>query len=126
MFDDIVDTVIAWSDEILAWRHPDRAGDGRIEGANNLQVLRRTAHGFANPTNFRSPRLADSITTPTGAGNPQSPATLNLTFTRRAKMGRRAGGQHGGGARVGHRGGTEFGLSEGGAESPMAMSDRKG
>lgn len=52
-FHDIVDTIIAWSDEILAFHHTDRASNGRIEGANNLlQVLRRTAHGFTNPHNF--------------------------------------------------------------------------
>ena len=32
-----------------------RASNGRIEGTNNLlQVLRRTAHGFTNPTNFQA------------------------------------------------------------------------
>ena len=52
-FHHIVDTIIARSDEILAWHHTDRASNGRIEGANNLlQVLRRTAHGFTNPDNF--------------------------------------------------------------------------
>ena len=52
-FHDIVDTIIAWSEEILAWHHTNRASNGRIEGTNNLlQVLRRTAHGFTNPTNF--------------------------------------------------------------------------
>ena len=29
---DTVDTIIAWSDEILAWHHSDRASNGRIEG----------------------------------------------------------------------------------------------
>ena len=49
------DTIIAWSDEILAWHHSDRASNGRIEGINNLlQVLRRTAHGFTNPANFEA------------------------------------------------------------------------
>ncbi len=52
---DIVDTIIARSDEILAQHHTDRASNGRIEGTNNLlQVLRRTAHGFTNPTNFEA------------------------------------------------------------------------
>ncbi len=52
---DIVDTSIARSDEILAQHHTDRASNGRIEGTNNpLQVLRRTAHGFTNPTNFEA------------------------------------------------------------------------
>ena len=54
-YHDIVDTIIAWSDEILAWHHSDRASNGRIEGTNNLlQVLRRSAHGFTNPTNFEA------------------------------------------------------------------------
>ena len=54
-FHDIVDTFIAWSDEILAWHHSGRASNGRIEGTNNLlQVLRRTAHGFTNPANFEA------------------------------------------------------------------------
>ena len=54
-FHDIVDTFIAWSDEILAWHHAGRASNGRIEGINNLlQVLRRSAHGFTNPINFEA------------------------------------------------------------------------
>ncbi len=54
-FHDIVDTIIARSDEILAWHHTDRASNARIEGTNNpLQVLRRTAHGFTNPANFEA------------------------------------------------------------------------
>ena len=31
-FHDIVDTIIAWSDEILNWHRADRASNGRIEG----------------------------------------------------------------------------------------------
>ena len=54
-FHDTVDTFIAWSDEILNWHCAGRACNGRIEGTNNLlQVLRRTAHGFTNPTNFEA------------------------------------------------------------------------
>jgi len=46
-FHDIVDTIIARSDEIPARHHSRRASNGRIEGTNNLlQVLRRTAHGY--------------------------------------------------------------------------------
>ena len=33
-FHDIVDTFIAWSDEILGWHHTQRASNGRIEGTN--------------------------------------------------------------------------------------------
>ena len=51
-FRKVVDTVIAWGDEILAWHHCGRPSNGRLEGANNLlQVLRRVAHGFTNPNN---------------------------------------------------------------------------
>ena len=54
-YHDIVDTIIAWSNEILAWHHAGRPSNGRIEGTNNLlQVLRRTAHGFTNPANFQA------------------------------------------------------------------------
>ena len=41
-FHDIVDTIIAWSDEILAWHHTGRASNGRIEGTN-------THNGWALP-----------------------------------------------------------------------------
>jgi transposase len=52
-FHDVVDTIIAWGDEILAWHNNGRPSNGRIEGTNNLlQVLRRVAHGFTNPANF--------------------------------------------------------------------------
>lgn len=52
-FHDVVDTIIAWGDEILAFHDTGRPSNGRIEGTNNLlQVLRRVAHGFTNPDNF--------------------------------------------------------------------------
>ncbi len=52
-FHSIVDTIIAWSDQILAWHDTGRPSNGRIEGTNNLlQVLRRVAHGFTNTDNF--------------------------------------------------------------------------
>ena len=52
-FHDIVNTIIAWGDEILAWHDTSRPSNGRIEGTNNLlQVLRRVAHGFTNAHNF--------------------------------------------------------------------------
>ena len=54
-YHDTVDTIIAWTDEILNWHHTDRASNARIEGTNNLlQVLQRTAHGFTNPRNFEA------------------------------------------------------------------------
>jgi transposase len=56
-FHDVVDTVIAWSREILAFHEPGarRISNGRLEGTNNkLQVLRRVAHGFTNRANFEA------------------------------------------------------------------------
>ena len=50
---DIVDTIIAWGEEILAYHSSRRASNGPIEGINNLlQVLRRVAHGFTNTDNY--------------------------------------------------------------------------
>ena len=52
-YHDIVDTIIAWGAEILAYHNSRRASNGPIEGINNLhQVLRRVAHGFTNPDNL--------------------------------------------------------------------------
>ena len=52
-FHTIVDTIIAWGDQILDWHDTGRPSNGRIEGTNNLlQVLRRVAHGFTNADNF--------------------------------------------------------------------------
>ena len=46
---EIVDTIIAWGKEILAYHSSRRASNGPLEGINNLlQVLRRVAHGFTN------------------------------------------------------------------------------
>jgi len=50
---DIVDTIIAWGEEILAYHPSRRASNGPLEGINNLlQVLRRVAHGFTNYDNY--------------------------------------------------------------------------
>ena len=35
-FHHVVDTILAWSDEILAWHDTGRPSNGRIEGTNNL------------------------------------------------------------------------------------------
>ncbi len=56
-FHDVVDTILAWSAEILAFHDPAarRISNGRLEGTNNkLQVLRRVAHGFTNRANFEA------------------------------------------------------------------------
>ena len=50
----IVDTIIAWGEQILAYHTTRRrVSNGPIEGINNLlQVLRRVAHGFTNYDNY--------------------------------------------------------------------------
>ena len=49
----IVDTIIAWGAQILAYHSCRRASNGPLEGINNLlQVLRRVAHGFTNYDNY--------------------------------------------------------------------------
>ena len=49
----VVDTIIAWGAQILAYHGNRRVSNGPIEGINNLlQVLRRVAHGFTNPDNY--------------------------------------------------------------------------
>ena len=49
----VVDKIIAWGDEILAFHPGRRASNGPLEGINNLlQVLRRVAHGFTNYDNY--------------------------------------------------------------------------
>ncbi len=50
---EVVDTIIAWGEEILAYHLSRRASNGPLEGINNvLQVLRRVAHGFTNYDNY--------------------------------------------------------------------------
>ena len=52
-FHHVVNTIIAWADQILDWHDTGQPSNGRIEGTNNLlQVLRRVAHGFTNVDNF--------------------------------------------------------------------------
>lgn len=52
-YHDVVDTIISWGEEILAYHSGRRVSNGPIEGINNLlQVLRRVAHGFTNPNNY--------------------------------------------------------------------------
>ena len=49
----VVDTIIAWGEQILAYHTTRRVSNGPIEGTNNLlQVLRRVAHGFTNYDNY--------------------------------------------------------------------------
>ena len=50
---EVVDTIIAWGEQIFAYHTTRRVSNGPLEGINNLhQVLRRVAHGFTNPNNY--------------------------------------------------------------------------
>ena len=52
-YHEVVDTIIAWGEEIFAYHTTRRASNGPLEGINNLlQVLRRVAHGFTNYGNY--------------------------------------------------------------------------
>ncbi|WP_419946351.1 ISL3 family transposase [Candidatus Poriferisodalis sp.] len=54
-FSSVVDTFLAWHDQILGWHQAGRPSNGRIEGTNNLlQALRRQAHGLTNHANFEA------------------------------------------------------------------------
>ena len=50
---EVVDTIVAWGEEILAYHTSRRVSNGPLEGINNLlQVLSRVAHGFTNYRNY--------------------------------------------------------------------------
>ncbi len=52
-YHDVVDKIIVWGQEILAYHPGRRASNGPLEGINNLlQFLRRVAHGFTNYENY--------------------------------------------------------------------------
>ena len=78
-FHDTVDTIIAWSDEILAWHHTDRASNGRIEGSQPAPSPAPHRPRLHQPQQLRSPRTADNVT------RQPVPATLHPTISRRAQ-----------------------------------------
>ncbi len=49
-FHNVVDTVIGWGDEILAWHRCGRPSNGRLEGANNLHPIPTKESPTASPT----------------------------------------------------------------------------
>jgi len=68
---EVVDTIVAWGEQILAYHTSRRATNGPIEGINNLlQVLRRVAHGFTNTDNYAARGLCVIV----GVGEPVSDA----------------------------------------------------
>ena len=71
-YHDTVDTIIAWTDEILNWHHRpglQRQNRGHQQPAPSAQAHRPRLH---QPTQLRSPRHPRDIMTPTGASNPPS------------------------------------------------------
>jgi len=51
----VVDTLLHWAPEIFAFHKGGRWSNGRMEGTNNkLGVLKRTAYGFRNASNFEA------------------------------------------------------------------------
>ncbi|WP_420621902.1 transposase [Candidatus Poriferisodalis sp.] len=74
-FSDIVDTFLAWHEEILDWHRARRPPNGRIDRTDNLpQVLRRKAHRFTNYANFEARGIL--ITQPDNT-EPSSPIPQN-------------------------------------------------
>jgi transposase len=75
-FRHVVDTIITWSEEILAYHDPavGRASNGRLEGTNNkVQVLRRVAFGFTDHANFEARGI---LVCPAIRSSPPRPAAL--------------------------------------------------
>lgn len=77
-YHDVVDKIITWGEEILAYHPSRRASNGPLEGINNLlQVLRRVAHGF---TNYQTTQPEDSShhDPDTGARTPKPTVSRSL------------------------------------------------
>lgn len=52
-FHQVVDTLLRWAPEIIAFHRTGRPTNGRPEDTNNkLGVLKRIAYGFVNADNF--------------------------------------------------------------------------
>lgn len=67
-FEPLIDTLLAWGDEIFAFHDTDRISNGRLEGTNaKLGVLKRIAYGFVNASNFAHRAL---LLTPGMASSP--------------------------------------------------------
>ncbi len=62
----MVNTLLKWAPEILAFHKTGRVSNGRLEGRNNkLGVLKRTAYGFVSVANFAARAIL--ISPPTSA-----------------------------------------------------------
>ncbi len=72
----MVNTILAWSDEILAFHQPavGRITNSHLEGTNNLlQVLRRVAYGFINRANYQTRHIRACGPTPSPQPRPPAP-----------------------------------------------------
>ena len=77
-FSKVVDTVIAWGDEILAWHRYGRPSNGRLEGANNLHPSPPPSRPrLHQPKKLRRPRPPPNMT--------PTPATAPLQSHKNAK-----------------------------------------
>ena len=82
-YHEIVDTIIAWGEEILAYHSCKRASNGPIEGINNLlQVLRRVAHRLHELRQLRSPRNPRNMNPQHRHQNAQIPRNRAASTTR--------------------------------------------
>ena len=58
---DIVDTIIAWSNEILAWHHTGRPSNGRIEGSQQPAPITRLAPRVIRPERGEQIVMGDKL-----------------------------------------------------------------
>lgn len=73
-FDTVVDTIVTWGDQILAFHTTGRISNGRLEGTNNkLQVLRRVAFGFVNRANYEARGILACPPIPSPPPRPAAP-----------------------------------------------------
>ena len=60
----VVDTVLAWRDEILGWHQCGRPSNGRLEGVNNLHPgPTKSRPRLHQPQQLRHPRTPSNMTT---------------------------------------------------------------
>ena len=79
-FSKVVDTVIAWGDEILAWHRCGRPSNGRLEGANNLHP----SPTKSRPRLHQRTKLRRPGTPPNMAHTPTTAPLQSHKTTRRA------------------------------------------
>ena len=80
---EIVDTIISWGEEILAYHSSRRASNGPLEGINNLlQVLRRRRSRVHQLRQLRSPRTPCNMTSTPAPERPNPTESRSLNEDR--------------------------------------------